>query len=199
MILSSLLCVWKVVPRLQINSRSIQDMHIFGDPSRIPIVIVERAVNAPLRSTSGNSFFSNLDRKSKEYPLSVTGLKSMDKLSGANEKQNGRVLKIVVFVHGFQACFIIFIFLCIGLFCTNFTTTVWKTFHACLTYFSCWEELGLVLHAWRPFGAYCMGVSALYPAYTEWDTSYSQLIIISKLCMEKLLRIFLTKLREIKI
>lgn len=99
-------------------------MHIFGDPSRIPIVIVERAVNAPLRSTSGNSFFSNLDRKSKEYPLSVTGLKSMDKLSGANEKQNGRVLKIVVFVHGFQACFIIFIFLCIGLFCTNFTTTV---------------------------------------------------------------------------
>ncbi|KAI3792343.1 hypothetical protein L2E82_06220 [Cichorium intybus] len=46
-----------------INSRSIQDLHIFGDPSRIPIIIVERVVNAPLRTPSGNSYFRNMDPK----------------------------------------------------------------------------------------------------------------------------------------
>lgn len=90
------------IAQMKINSRSVQDMHIFGDPSRIPIIIVERAVNSPLRSTSGNSFFTNLDQKYKENPFSVAGLKSTDLLSGASQKQNGRVLKIVVFVHGFQ-------------------------------------------------------------------------------------------------
>lgn len=84
-------------------------MHIFGDPSRIPIIIVERAVNLPLRSTSGNSFFTNLDQKYKENPFSVAGFKSTDLLSGASRKQNGHVLKIVVFVHGFQASGILFV------------------------------------------------------------------------------------------
>ena len=68
---------------LQINNRSIQDMHIFGDPSSIPIVIVERVMNAPRRTISG----LNLDTANKiSAPQTST-----------------RVLKIVVFVHGFQA------------------------------------------------------------------------------------------------
>lgn len=84
-------------------------MHIFGDPSRIPIIIVERAVNSPLRSTSGNSFFSSLDQKYKENPFSLARFNSTDLLSGASRKQNSHVLKIVVFVHGFQACDILFV------------------------------------------------------------------------------------------
>lgn len=90
------------IAQMRINSRSIQDMHIFGDPSRIPIMIVERTVNAPLRSTSGNSYFSRADQKNKVSPLSEVGSKAMDKLSGVNSRQSGRVLKVVVFVHGFQ-------------------------------------------------------------------------------------------------
>ena len=65
-------------------------------------MLVERTVNAPLRSTSGNSYFSRADQKNKVSPLSEVGSKAMDKLSGVSSRQSGRVLKIVVFVHGFQ-------------------------------------------------------------------------------------------------
>ncbi|CAI9112471.1 OLC1v1012925C2 [Oldenlandia corymbosa var. corymbosa] len=90
------------IAQMKINNRSIQDMHIFGDPARIPIIIIERAVNAPLRSTSGNSYFSRMDPKNKLSPLSEVGSRGPEKLSVAGTRQSGRVLKIVVFVHGFQ-------------------------------------------------------------------------------------------------
>lgn len=89
---------------MQINNRSIQDLHIFGDPSRIPIVIVERVVNAPLRTTSGNSYFSLLDQKDAHSTLAGIGSNALSSLSGSAPRQSGRVLKIAVFVHGFQAC-----------------------------------------------------------------------------------------------
>lgn len=88
---------------VQINNRSIQDMHIFEDPSRIPIILVERVVNAPLRTTSGSSYFSNLDHR--DLSLSIrSGFKPVNKLTGDSVQKNGRILKLVVFVHGFQAC-----------------------------------------------------------------------------------------------
>lgn len=90
---------------MQINNQSIQDMHIFGDPSRIPIIIVERIgiTNSPVRSTSINSYFSEMDQKDKPGLLSSgIGPKSINKLSSTSFRQSGRVLKIVVFVHGFQ-------------------------------------------------------------------------------------------------
>ncbi|KAI3464023.1 hypothetical protein Pfo_020686 [Paulownia fortunei] len=90
------------IAQMRINNRSIQDLHIFGDPSRIPIVIVERVVNAPVRSTSGNSYFSQLDQKDTNSLIAGVDSNPSNKLSGAT-RQNGRVLKIVVFVHGFQA------------------------------------------------------------------------------------------------
>ncbi|KAL7199346.1 hypothetical protein ACSBR2_021602 [Camellia fascicularis] len=87
---------------MRINNRSMQDMHIFGDPSRIPIIIVERVVNAPLRSTSGHSYFSYLNQKNTSGLLTDISSKAKNKSSVASNHQNGRVLKIVVFVHGFQ-------------------------------------------------------------------------------------------------
>ncbi|CAN4088192.1 unnamed protein product [Withania somnifera] len=90
------------IAQMRINSRSIQDMHIFGDPSRIPIVIVERVVNAPLRSTSGNSYFIHREPKDANSLLVETHSKGTKKIHGESPGQNGRVLKIVVFVHGFQ-------------------------------------------------------------------------------------------------
>lgn len=88
------------IAQMRINSQSIQDMHLFGDPSRIPVIIVERVMNGPLRTTSGNSYFSSVNKK--DTSGMVTELKSVNKLSGASPQQSGRVLKIVVFVHGFQ-------------------------------------------------------------------------------------------------
>ncbi|XP_059650912.1 uncharacterized protein LOC132297640 [Cornus florida] len=90
------------IAQMRINNRSIQDMHIFGDPSTIPIIIVERVVNAPLRSNSVNSFFSSVDQIDTPILLAGVGFKSINKLSSASPQQIGRILKIVVFVHGFQ-------------------------------------------------------------------------------------------------
>lgn len=98
----SLVVNWAGIALEQINNRSIQDMHIFGDPSRIPIVLVEQVINAPLRSTSGNSYFNQLDLKDANSSLSEFGSYTRNTSSGVNAR--GRVLKIVVFVHGFQAC-----------------------------------------------------------------------------------------------
>lgn len=78
-------------------------MHIFGDPSRIPIVIIERVANAPMRTTSGNSYFSHPDHKDTHSMLSDLGSKETNKIRDTLPR-SGRILKIVVFVHGFQAC-----------------------------------------------------------------------------------------------
>ncbi|XP_024983059.1 protein FAM135B-like isoform X2 [Cynara cardunculus var. scolymus] len=84
------------IAQMRINNRSIQDLHIFGDPSRIPIIIVERVVNAPLHSPSGNSYFRNMD------PKDTNGMLPEIDSSFSGNQQKGRVLKIAVFVHGFQ-------------------------------------------------------------------------------------------------
>ncbi|KAL0421850.1 UNVERIFIED_CONTAM: hypothetical protein Slati_3207900 [Sesamum latifolium] len=90
------------IAQMRINNRSIQDLHIFGDPSRVPIILVERVVNAPVRPTSGNSYLSHVDQKDTNSLTAGVGSDSSNKLSGASPRQSGRVLKIVVFVHGFQ-------------------------------------------------------------------------------------------------
>ncbi|KAL2515841.1 putative serine esterase family protein [Forsythia ovata] len=90
------------IAQMRINNRCIQDMLIFGDPSRIPIVIVERVVNVPLRSSSGNSYFSQLDQKPKSSLISGGDSTPTNKLSVSSTRQSNRVLRIVVFVHGFQ-------------------------------------------------------------------------------------------------
>lgn len=83
----------------------IQDMHIFGDPSRIPVVIVEQIITVPLNSTSGNSNFDQMDQKETNSSFTEFCSNPTKHLSRrVSTRQNGRVLKIVVFVHGFQAC-----------------------------------------------------------------------------------------------
>lgn len=88
---------------MQINNRFIQDMYIFGDPSRIPIVIVERVMNAPRRTFSENSYFRNVDVIDKLGSQTGRSSEAGKKPCGTSQPQKGRELKIVVFVHGFQA------------------------------------------------------------------------------------------------
>ncbi|CAN6720378.1 unnamed protein product [Malus baccata var. baccata] len=90
------------IAQMKINNRSIQDMHLFGDPSRIPIVIVERVLNAPRRTTSENSYLRNLDVINSPGLLSGSGSDSINKKSDYISPKKGCVLKLVVFVHGFQ-------------------------------------------------------------------------------------------------
>ncbi|GKB98604.1 FAM135B-like protein [Tanacetum coccineum] len=76
------------IAQMRINNRSIQDLHIFGDPSRIPIIIVEHVLNAPLRSPSGNSYFRNKD------PKDINGTLPTIDSSFSRSQQKGRILKI---------------------------------------------------------------------------------------------------------
>ncbi|KAI4366512.1 hypothetical protein MLD38_022382 [Melastoma candidum] len=90
------------IAQMKINNRSIQDMQIFGDPSRIPIIIVERVVSAPRRTVSVNSYFANLGQKDSKGFGDGSSHESAEKTPGTVLQQNSRVLKMVVFVHGFQ-------------------------------------------------------------------------------------------------
>eukprot|EP00258_Populus_trichocarpa_P022718 XP_024438737.1 protein FAM135B isoform X3 [Populus trichocarpa] len=91
---------------MQINNRSIQDMYIFGDPLRIPIMIVERVANAPRRTLSENSYFRNLELVDSHSlhggPGAEAEAEAGKKQSGGVLPKNGRELKAVIFVHGFQ-------------------------------------------------------------------------------------------------
>ncbi|XVE70276.1 hypothetical protein DITRI_Ditri10aG0059400 [Diplodiscus trichospermus] len=90
------------IAQMRINNRSIQDMQIFGDPSGVPIVIMERVINAPRRTYSENSYMRNLDIMGSATSCTVLSSESGNKPSSTSAAQNGRDLKIVVFVHGFQ-------------------------------------------------------------------------------------------------
>ncbi|KAB2023608.1 hypothetical protein E1A91_D06G032400v1 [Gossypium mustelinum] len=90
------------IAQMRMNSRSIQDMQIFGDPSGIPIVIIEHVMNAPQRTSSDNLYMRNLDIRDSITTSTVPSSEAVKKLSSASAAQSGRDLKIVIFVHGFQ-------------------------------------------------------------------------------------------------
>ncbi|RDX87497.1 hypothetical protein CR513_31023, partial [Mucuna pruriens] len=92
----------KSIEQMQINNRSIQDMQIFGDPLRTPIVIVEHVLNVPQRGPSENSLLRHIEHIDSDG--SPSGLSSDTIGKKFAPQSNARVLKIVVFVHGFQAC-----------------------------------------------------------------------------------------------
>lgn len=95
---------------VQINNRCIQDLHIFRDPSRIPIVIIERVMNAPRRSISENSYLRHFDMIDAIGKDSGPSSEAVNKLSASVPERSGRILKIVVFVHGFQASIVLQIY-----------------------------------------------------------------------------------------
>ncbi|KAL5071249.1 hypothetical protein RYX36_022136 [Vicia faba] len=88
------------IAQMKINNQSIQDMQMYGDPLRIPIVIVEHVMNAPQRTISENSYTRNFTLADSHNFLAGLNLDTANKESVA--QSNVRALKIVVFVHGFQ-------------------------------------------------------------------------------------------------
>ena len=89
---------------LQINNQSVQDMQIFGDPSHVPVILVEQHImNVPLHDSGDNSLLHSLNHNVMAAISTQTGERTAPKL-GFGAKKNGRILKVVVFVHGFQAC-----------------------------------------------------------------------------------------------
>ncbi|KAI0507757.1 hypothetical protein KFK09_013885 [Dendrobium nobile] len=92
----------KSIAQMKINNRSIQDMQIFGDPSRIPVVIIEQHVmNVPVHGSSDNLLLSTSDDNDPSGVTTGFGEKNATETSVLGIR-SGRVLKVVVFVHGFQ-------------------------------------------------------------------------------------------------
>ncbi|PKA57082.1 hypothetical protein AXF42_Ash002386 [Apostasia shenzhenica] len=91
----------KSIAQMKINNRSIQDMQIFGDPSRVPVVIVEHVMNTTVHGSGNNkSLFAAKQTDSATVTTRFVG-KDASK-SSVLGKRGSRVLKVVVFVHGFQ-------------------------------------------------------------------------------------------------
>ncbi|KAJ6763499.1 hypothetical protein OIU79_024111 [Salix purpurea] len=90
------------IAQMRINNRSVQDMYIFGDPLQIPIIIVERVTNAPRRTLSENSYFRNLELVNSHSLHGGPRAEASKMQSGGVRPKNGRELKAVIFVHGFQ-------------------------------------------------------------------------------------------------
>lgn len=86
---------------MQINNRSLQDMHIFGDPLLVPIIIVERMTNV---YRSGSVLSNIISMEDGARHVLGNGFRTTNKFSGSSQ-QNEHVLRAVVFVHGFQAGF----------------------------------------------------------------------------------------------
>ncbi|CAE5962559.1 unnamed protein product [Arabidopsis arenosa] len=81
------------IAQMRINNRSIQDMHILGDPMRVPIVIIERVLNAPRRTLSDNSYLRHMDLLDSSL---LNGHKDeAEKTKATNSQQSARELKIV--------------------------------------------------------------------------------------------------------
>ncbi|XP_065851598.1 uncharacterized protein [Euphorbia lathyris] len=90
------------IAQMRINTQSIQDMYIFGDPLRMPIIFVERVINSPRRTLSENSYFRHLDLLDSSGLIIGLSTEALKKIHRVNTRKRIRVLKIVVFVHGFQ-------------------------------------------------------------------------------------------------
>ncbi|XP_047168520.1 protein FAM135B-like isoform X1 [Vigna umbellata] len=87
------------IAQMKINNRSLQDLYIYEDPLRVPIIIVERLENM-YRSTNVKSYFLPFEDEDKH--ILENGSKAVIKLPGNHPQQNEHVLRVVVFVHGFQ-------------------------------------------------------------------------------------------------
>ncbi|KAH1110502.1 hypothetical protein GLYMA_04G088300v4 [Glycine max] len=88
------------IEQMRINNRSVQDMQIFGDLLHTPIVIVEHVMNVPRRCPSANSLLRHIGSiDSDGLPIGLSSDTIGKKFA---TQSNARVLKIVVFVHGFQ-------------------------------------------------------------------------------------------------
>ncbi|KHG18911.1 Uncharacterized protein F383_24156 [Gossypium arboreum] len=81
------------IAQMRINNRSIQDMQIFGDPSGVPIVIMERVINAPRRTVSDISFLKNFDVM--HLATTSTVLEAGKSQSSTSAARSGHDLKIV--------------------------------------------------------------------------------------------------------
>eukprot|EP01018_Ginkgo_biloba_P018492 Gb_06821 [translate_table: standard] len=95
------------IEQMKINSRSLQDLQIFGSISQVPIIYVERHIipcqkpNA-VKEVVSLGFSGPLEQPGASIVPKALGDRLPSKMTGRGPGRSGRVLRVVVFVHGFQ-------------------------------------------------------------------------------------------------
>ncbi|KAK7260348.1 hypothetical protein RIF29_26318 [Crotalaria pallida] len=88
------------IAQMRINNRSLQDMYIFEDPLRVPIIILEclrNVYHSPCVDPN------SIPVEDEARHIQENGLRAMNKLCrNTPQQQNEHVLRVAVFVHGFQ-------------------------------------------------------------------------------------------------
>ena len=87
---------------LQINTQSVQDMHIYADPSRVPVVLIEQHVMVVPQHGSSKDLALNAAEQKDTIVLPKLQGDSLATKSSVSKK-SGRILRAIIFVHGFQA------------------------------------------------------------------------------------------------
>lgn len=77
-------------------------MHIYSDPSRVPVVLIEQHVMVVPQHGSNKDLASSSSEQKDTIVLPKLQGESL-LLKNINGKKGGRVLRAVIFVHGFQA------------------------------------------------------------------------------------------------
>ena len=78
-------------------------MHIYADPSRVPVVLIEQHVMVVPQHGSSKDLALNASEQKDTIVLPKLQGDSLATKSSAVGKKNGRILRAIIFVHGFQA------------------------------------------------------------------------------------------------
>ncbi|WVZ54319.1 hypothetical protein U9M48_005135 [Paspalum notatum var. saurae] len=87
----------KSIAQMKINTRSVQDMHIYADPSCIPVVRIEQHVMVVPQHSSSKDLL-----KDDSEPVGTPRLRGQPLEKRTSGFQGGYILRAVIFVHGFQ-------------------------------------------------------------------------------------------------
>ncbi|OEL21806.1 Protein FAM135A [Dichanthelium oligosanthes] len=90
----------KSIAQMKINTRSIQDMHIYADPSCIPVVRIEKHVMVVPQHCSSQNFITDASEPVGTILPPLLRGQSLEKKSSSFK--SGHILRAVIFVHGFQ-------------------------------------------------------------------------------------------------
>jgi hypothetical protein len=91
----------KSIAQMKINTQSVQDMHIYADPSRVPVVLIEQHVMVVPQHGSSKDLALDASEQTDTIVLPKLQGDSLAPKSSSGKK-SGRILRAIIFVHGFQ-------------------------------------------------------------------------------------------------
>jgi hypothetical protein len=86
---------------MQINTESVHDMHIYADPSRVPVVLIEQHVMVVPQHSNSKDLAPDASEQKDTIVLPKLQVEPLAPKDSAGKKGR-RILRAAIFVHGFQ-------------------------------------------------------------------------------------------------